>query len=213
MNELYYQIDNTKLSEYLTWELINQEDLTTVTKMMQYYVPKLYNTTNYDINNEKKYYAILMYSIYNEILSIIDIKNIIASETKNEDNTAITSHNFTDIIGSEEFSKKLNSKRVYKLIDFISTFTFDNYKNMQNIENQLLIIYTSLNDDEINFLKDNTLSMKDLVRLPNSESNRIEHAKIESSITIGSKNYTDILNGSSGSIFRSILLKISKFKL
>lgn len=213
MNELYYQIDNTKLSEYLTWELINQEDLTTVTKMMQYYVPRLYNTTNYDINNEKKYYAILMYSIYNEILSIIDIKNIIASETKNEDNTAITSHNFTDIISSEEFSKKLNSKRVYKLIDFISTFTFDNYKNMQNIENQLSIIYASLNDDEINFLKDNTISMKDLVRLPNSESNRIEHAKIESSITIGSKNYTDILNSSSGSIFRSILLKISKFKL
>lgn len=213
MNELYYQIDNTKLSEYLTWELINQEDLTTITNTLHYYIPKLYNATNYDIDNEKKYYAILMYSIYNEILSIVDIKNIIDNETKNEDNTTITSHNFIDITSSEEFSKKLNSKRVYKLIDFISTFAFDNYKNMQNIENQLSIIYTSLNDDEINFLTDNTLSMKDLVRLPNSESNRIEHAKIESSITIGSENYTDILNSSSGSIFRSILLKISKFKL
>lgn len=208
MNELYYQIDNTKLSEYLTWELINQEDLTTITKMMSYYVQKLYNTTNYDIDNEKKYYAILMYSMYNEILSIVDIKNIIDKETKTD-----TDINFANIVKSDEFLKKLNSKRVYKLIDFISTFTFDNYKNMQNIENQLSIIYASLTENETDFLEDNKLSMKDLVRLPNSELNRIEHAKIEYSITIGNENYTDILNSSSGSIFRSILLKISKFKL
>lgn len=204
MNELYYQIDNTKLSEYLSWELINQEDITTIGDMLKTFTPDLYNLNNSNIQNEKQYYAILMYSMYNEIMSIVDIKNMIL------DKNPI----FTELLANTEFVKKLNSKRVYKLIEFISTFTFDAYKNEQNIDNQLAIVYSSLDDTETTFLINNNLKMKDLIRISNSEKTRIEHAKIESAINIGIQNYTDILNDDiNGSIFRSILLKIKKFKI
>ena len=199
---MFELIDKTSFSKMMNSLILTREDCLKFGEIMV--------TINKDTQTQ------LIYLLYNEYVSLdsISIDNV------SEDvNNIINSYKTT-------LNTLYGSFRQYFLRDLITTLSFQNYKDENNIIDQMKVIYNSLTDDEKNFLNQNNsinnvvydetkidTILTNYVRIKTNDT--LMKAGIESSSEL--KKYADILNevGSDGNptqnatILKSVLEKIS----
>lgn len=195
-------IDKTSFSKMMNSLILTREDCLKFGEIMV--------TINKDTQTQ------LIYLLYNEYVSLdsINIDNV------SEDvNNIINSYKTT-------LNTLYGSFRQYFLRDLITTLSFQNYKDENNIIDQMKVVYNSLTDDEKDFLnKNNSINnvvydetktdtiLTNYVRIKTNDT--LMKAGIESSSEL--KKYADMLNevGSDGNptqnatILKSVLEKIS----
>ena len=199
---MFELIDKTSFSKMMNALILTREDCLKFGEIMV--------TINKDTQTQ------LIYLLYNEYVSLdsISINNV------SEDvNNIINSYKTT-------LNTLYGSFRQYFLRDLITTLSFQNYKDENNIIDQMKVVYNSLTDDEKDFLnKNNSINnvvydetkidtiLTNYVRIKTNDT--LLKAGIESSSEL--KKYADILNevGSDGNptqnatILKSVLEKIS----
>ena len=199
---MFKLIDKTSFSKMMNALILTREDCLKFGEIMV--------TINKDTQTQ------LIYLLYNEYVSLdsISIDNV------SEDvNNIINSYKTT-------LNTLYGSFRQYFLRDLITTLSFQNYKDENNIIDQMKVVYNSLTDDEKDFLnKNNSINnvvydetkidtiLTNYVRIKTNDT--LLKAGIESSSEL--KKYADILNevGSDGNptqnatILKSVLEKIS----
>ena len=199
---MFELIDKTSFSKMMNALILTREDCLKFGEIMV--------TINKDTQTQ------LIYLLYNEYVSLdsISINNV------SEDvNNIINSYKTT-------LNTLYGSFRQYFLRDLITTLSFQNYKDENNIIDQMKVIYNSLTDDEKNFLNQNNsinnvvydetkidTILTNYVRIKTNDT--LMKAGIESSSEL--KKYADMLNevGSDGNptqnatILKSVLEKIS----
>lgn len=199
---MFELIDKTSFSKMMNTLILTREDCLKFGEIMV------------TINKETQ--TQLIYLLYNEYVSLdsISIDNV------SEDvNNIINSYKTT-------LNTLYGSFRQYFLRDLITTLSFQNYKDENNIIDQMKVVYNSLTDDEKDFLnKNNSINnvvydetkidtiLTNYVRIKTNDT--LMKAGIESSSEL--KKYADILNevGSDGNptqnatILKSVLEKIS----
>lgn len=199
---MFELIDKTSFSKMMNALILTREDCLKFGEIMV--------TINKDTQTQ------LIYLLYNEYVSLdsISIDNV------SEDvNNIINSYKTT-------LNTLYGSFRQYFLRDLITTLSFQNYKDENNIIDQMKVVYNSLTDDEKDFLnKNNSINnvvydetkidtiLTNYVRIKTNDT--LLKAGIESSSEL--KKYADILNevGSDGNptqnatILKSVLEKIS----
>lgn len=199
---MFELIDKTSFSKMMNALILTREDCLKFGEIMV--------TINKDTQTQ------LIYLLYNEYVSLdsISINNV------SEDvNNIINSYKTT-------LNTLYGSFRQYFLRDLITTLSFQNYKDENNIIDQMKVVYNSLTDDEKDFLnKNNSINnvvydetkidtiLTNYVRIKTNDT--LMKAGIESSSEL--KKYADMLNevGSDGNptqnatILKSVLEKIS----
>ena len=199
---MFKLIDKTSFSKMMNALILTREDCLKFGEIMV--------TINKDTQTQ------LIYLLYNEYVSLdsINIDNV------SEDvNNIINSYKTT-------LNTLYGSFRQYFLRDLITTLSFQNYKDENNIIDQMKVVYNSLTDDEKDFLnKHNSINnvvydetkidtiLTNYVRIKTNDT--LMKAGIESSSEL--KKYADMLNevGSDGNptqnatILKSVLEKIS----
>lgn len=199
---MFELIDKTSFSKMMNALILTREDCLKFGEIMV--------TINKDTQTQ------LIYLLYNEYVSLdsISINNV------SEDvNNIINSYKTT-------LNTLYGSFRQYFLRDLITTLSFQNYKDENNIIDQMKVVYNSLTDDEKDFLnKNNSINnvvydetkidtiLTNYVRIKTNDT--LMKAGIESSSEL--KKYADMLNevGSDGdptqnaTILKSVLEKIS----
>lgn len=199
---MFELIDKTSFSKMMNALILTREDCLKFGEIMV--------TINKDTQTQ------LIYLLYNEYVSLdsISIDNV------SEDvNNIINSYKTT-------LNTLYGSFRQYFLRDLITTLSFQNYKDENNIIDQMKVVYNSLTDDEKDFLnKNNSINnvvydetkidtiLTNYVRIKTNDT--LMKAGIESSSEL--KKYADMLNevGSDGdptqnaTILKSVLEKIS----
>ena len=199
---MFELIDKTSFSKMMNALILTREDCLKFGEIMV--------TINKDTQTQ------LIYLLYNEYVSLdsISINNV------SEDvNNIINSYKTT-------LDTLYGSFRQYFLRDLITTLSFQNYKDENNIIDQMKVVYNSLTDDEKDFLnKNNSINnvvydetkidtiLTNYVRIKTNDT--LMKAGIESSSEL--KKYADMLNevGSDGNptqnatILKSVLEKIS----
>ena len=199
---MFKLIDKTSFSKMMNALILTREDCLKFGEIMV--------TINKDTQTQ------LIYLLYNEYVSLdsISINNV------SEDvNNIINSYKTT-------LNTLYGSFRQYFLRDLITTLSFQNYKDENNIIDQMKVVYNSLTDDEKDFLnKNNSINnvvydetkidtiLTNYVRIKTNDT--LMKAGIESSSEL--KKYADMLKevGSDGdptqnaTILKSVLEKIS----
>lgn len=199
---MFELIDKTSFSKMMNALILTREDCLKFGEIMV--------TINKDTQTQ------LIYLLYNEYVSLdsISIDNV------SEDvNNIINSYKTT-------LNTLYGSFRQYFLRDLITTLSFQNYKDENNIIDQMKVVYNSLTDDEKDFLnKNNSINnvvydetkidtiLTNYIRIKTNDT--LMKAGIESSSEL--KKYADMLNevGSDGNptqnatILKSVLEKIS----
>ena len=199
---MFELIDKTSFSKMMNALILTREDCLKFGEIMV--------TINKDTQTQ------LIYLLYNEYVSLdsISINNV------SEDvNNIINSYKTT-------LNTLYGSFRQYFLRDLITTLSFQNYKDENNIIDQMKVVYNSVTDDEKDFLNQNNsinnvvydetkidTILTNYVRIKTNDT--LMKAGIESSSEL--KKYADMLNevGSDGNptqnatILKSVLEKIS----
>lgn len=199
---MFELIDKTSFSKMMNALILTREDCLKFGEIMV--------TINKDTQTQ------LIYLLYNEYVSLdsINIDNV-----SDDVNNIINSYKTT-------LNTLYSSFRQYFLRDLITTLSFQNYKDENNIIDQMKVVYNSLTDDEKDFLnKNNSINnvvydetkidtiLTNYVRIKTNDT--LMKAGIESSSEL--KKYADMLNevGSDGNptqnatILKSVLEKIS----
>lgn len=199
---MFELIDKTSFSKMMNVIILTRDDCLKFGEIMV--------TINKDTQTQ------LIYLLYNEYVSLdsININNI-----SDDVNNIINSYKTT-------LNTLYGSFRQYFLRDLITTLSFQNYKDENNIIDQMKVVYNSLTDDEKDFLNQNNsinnvvydetkidTILINYIRIKTNDT--LMKAGIESSSEL--KKYADILNevGSDGNptqnatILKSVLEKIS----
>ena len=195
-------IDKTSFSKMMNTLILTREDCLKFGEIMV------------TINKETQ--TQLIYLLYNEYVSLdsISINNV------SEDvNNIINSYKTT-------LNTLYGSFRQYFLRDLITTLSFQNYKDENNIIDQMKVVYNSLTDDEKDFLNQNNsinnvvydetkidTILTNYVRIKTNDT--LMKAGIESSSEL--KKYADMLNEvdsdgnptQTATILKSVLEKLS----
>lgn len=199
---MFELIDKTSFSKMMNTLILTREDCLKFGEIMV------------TINKETQ--TQLIYLLYNEYVSLDSISMNNVSE---DVNNIINSYKTT-------LNTLYGSFRQYFLRDLITTLSFQNYKDENNIIDQMKVVYNSLTDDEKDFLnKNNSINnvvydetkidtiLTNYIRIKTNDT--LMKAGIESSSEL--KKYADMLNevGSDGNptqnatILKSVLEKIS----
>lgn len=159
-------ISKDKFDNYLHKTLINKE-----------YLEKfalLFDQLR-DISKHEK----LMFLLYNEYISIYEVFNCLNALEGTFNLTAINNILATH---NSKFESPYAYIRDIFFRDRVTTLTYENYKNVGNMKDQMDIIYETLAKDEQIFLSSSLNITKsnfiDLVRIQ-TDSNTIELAKVE----------------------------------
>lgn len=173
-------ITKDKFREFLGKMFINKTDVALL--MSVFYLVK-------DVERLEK----VMFALYNEYIAVDDVLSCLNVDTVEADNKIDTSELHTAI--SEKLDDMLKyylsfydknsdntwDKACYRYVreyffrDYVTTLTFENYKDRQNMLDQLNVVWTALTNTERNFLSDilgiDSSTFSYLVRLQDEENN------------------------------------------
>lgn len=235
MTDLSTTLKSDDINKYLSWVIINKDDLeafdTIFVNMNN--VLNSDDITDNDINKLRSMYNKLIMLLYNERISITNLVNVTQMSYMSERNSDVTVlsqntviSNILNLLSNSDVIKDsyLYTYRQYYVRDYIPTLDLKNYSNLENISNQLNISVNSLSDNDISYLNSllldeglitendksksefNTLAY--FVRIVKLNSNTGEYYIEHAAIENIINKVSDLLNSDNDRL-KSILIKIN----